>query len=129
LDFADLYFIELRKFDNDLTHIKTALDRWILFLNKATELDKNNLPIELKQSYIIRAIDTIDRMSFNEKERDYYDSKNKVMRDEIAVFQTVYEKGIDAAKIQVARLMKSKGKPFDEIVEFTGLTKEQIENL
>jgi len=134
LDFADLYFIELRKFDNAIEHIKTALDRWILFLNKATELDKNNLPTELKQTEIIEAIDTIEKMSFNEKERDYYDSKQKVMRDEMAVMQTVYEKGIDMgkdqAKIEFAKQLKALGKnSIEEMMILTGLSKAQIDQL
>lgn len=130
LDFADLYFIELRKFDNALDHIQTALDRWILFLNKATELDKNNLPSQLKQTEIIEAIDTIERMSFNEKERDYYDSKQKVMRDEMAVLQTAIENAVDEKMFATAKLLKELGKiTLTEIMKVTGLTKEQIENI
>jgi len=129
LDFADLYFVELRKFDNEFKHIKTTLDRWITFLNRATELDSHNLPDELNDPEIIQAMNTIDTMSLNTKERDYYESQKKVMRDEMSVIQTAVENAVDSRNIEIAKKMKSKGKSIDEIIDFTSLTKEQIDKL
>ncbi len=129
LDFADLYFVELRKFDNELTHIKTTLDRWITFLNRATELDKENLPDELKDPEIIQAMNTIDTMSLNPKEREYYESEKKVMRDRDAVMQTAVENAIDNRNIEIAKGFKADGIPYNIISKNTGLTIEQIEKL
>jgi len=129
LDFADLYFVELRKFDNEFKHIKTTLDRWITFLNRASELDKDNLPDELKYPEIIQAINTIDTMSLNAKEREYYESEKKVMRDRDAVMQTAVENAIDNTKIEIAKEMKMANEPIEKIVRFTGLIKEQIDKL
>jgi len=129
LNFADLYFIELKKFDNELKNIKTTLDRWITFLNKATEYDKENLPDELKEPEIIQALDTIETMSLTVKEREYYEAEKKVMRDRDAVMQTAIENAVDSRNIEIAKKMKSKGKPTAEIVDFTGLTKDQINKL
>ena len=129
LDFADLYFVELRKFDNEFKHIKTTLDRWITFLNRATELDSHNLPDELNDPEIIQAMNTIDAMSLNTKERDYYESQKKVMRDEMSVIQTAVENAVDSRNIEIAKKMKSKGKSIDEIIDFTSLTKEHIDKL
>jgi len=125
LDFADLYFVELKKFDNELIHIKTTLDRWITFLNKATELDKDNLPDELKNDEIIQAINTIDTMSFNPKERDYYESEKKVLRDRDAVMQTA----IENSKIETAIELKKNGVNNDIISKSTGLSLELVEKL
>jgi len=129
LDFADLYFVELRKFDNELIHIKTTLDRWITFLNKATELDKDNLPDELKNDDIIQAINTIDTMSLNPKERDYYESEKKVMRDRDAVTQTAVENAKNEQLIEIARIFKQNGADVELIIKSTGFTKEQIDEL
>ncbi len=92
LDYADLYFIELRKFDDEFKHIKTTLDRWITFLNHATDFDKETMPDELKQPDIIQAMTAIDTMNLNSKEREYYESRKKVMRDEESILQTAIEK-------------------------------------
>ncbi|MBN2835300.1 MAG: Rpn family recombination-promoting nuclease/putative transposase, partial [Candidatus Delongbacteria bacterium] len=44
---SDIYFIELKKFGKDLKHLTDTLDRWITFLNKAHEYNRNNIPKEL----------------------------------------------------------------------------------
>jgi len=129
LDYADLYFVELRKFDNELKNIKTTLDRWITFLNKATEYDNENLPNELKDPEIIQAINTIETMSLNAKEREYYESEKKVMRDRDAVMQTAIEKAKNEQLIEFAKNLKLKKYPISDIIELTGFTKEQIEKL
>ncbi|MBN1971497.1 MAG: Rpn family recombination-promoting nuclease/putative transposase, partial [Candidatus Delongbacteria bacterium] len=41
---SDIYFIELKKFGKDLKHLTDTLDRWITFLNKAHEYNRNNIP-------------------------------------------------------------------------------------
>jgi len=129
LDFADLYFVELRKFDNELKNIKTTLDRWITFLNKATEYDNENLPNELKDPEIIQAMNTIETMSLNAKEREYYESEKKVMRDRDAVMQTAVENAVDSRNIEIAKGLKADGIPNNIIAKNTGLTIEQIEKL
>jgi len=129
LDFADLYFVELRKFDNEFKHIKTTLDRWITFLNRASELDKDNLPDELKDPEIIQAMNTIDTMSLTAKEREYYESEKKVMRDRDAVMQTAVENAIDNRNIEIAKTLKQNGVDMQVIIKSTGLTKEQIDKL
>jgi len=129
LDFADLYFVELRKFDNEFKHIQTTLDRWITFLNRATELDKENLPDELNDPDIIQAMKTIDTMSLNAKEREYYESEKKVMRDRDAVMQTAVENAIENRNLEIAKSLKLKNIPIEIIKETTGLTKDQIDKL
>jgi len=103
LDFADLYFVELGKFDNELKNIKTTLERWITFLNNASYYDNENLPDELKSPEIMQAITTIETMSLNEREREYYESAKKVMRDRMAIMQTAIE---DAKKEALAEGME-----------------------
>ena len=129
LDFADLYFVELKKFDNELKHIKTTLDRWITFLNKASELDKDNLPEELQEAEIIQAINTIETMSFNAKEREYYESEKKVMRDRDAAMQTAVENAIDNTKIEIAKKGIIAGFSNDIIKIMTDFTDENINDI
>jgi len=51
------------------------------------------------------------------------------MRDEMSVIQTAVENAVDSRNIEIAKKMKSKGKSIDEIIDFTSLTKEQIDKL
>ncbi len=127
LDFADLYFVELRKFDKEYKNIKTTLDRWVTFLNRASELDKDNIPEELKDPEILQAINTIETMSLSIKEREYYEAEKKVMRDRDSVIETAVEKAVDNRNFEIAKEMKLANEPIEKIVRFTGLTIEQIE--
>ena len=40
----EMHFIELNKFNKDFKEVKTALDRWAVFLNRAYELEKDRMP-------------------------------------------------------------------------------------
>jgi predicted transposase/invertase (TIGR01784 family) len=40
-----------------------------------------------------------------------------------------YEDGCKEKQIEMAKKMLNKNKPIEEIIEFTGLTKEEIENI
>ncbi len=129
LDYADLYFIELRKFNNDLKNIKTTLDRWIAFLNKATEYEKDTIPDELRDPEIIQAFDTIEAMNLNTKEREYYEAEKKVMRDRDAQLLTAVEKAVDNTKIEIAVDMINNNEPIEKIIKYTKLTESQINEL
>jgi predicted transposase/invertase (TIGR01784 family) len=41
----------------------------------------------------------------------------------------MYEDGKKEKEIEIAKKMLNKNKPIEEIIEFTGLTKEEVENL
>jgi len=137
LDYADIYFVELRKFENDLKPIKNTLDRWITFLNKASELEKDKLPNELNEPEIKKAFETVERMSLNRKERDYYEGRKKLIRDDEGVIkfreakaeEKGMEIGIEKGKIEIAKSLKQNGLDIELIIKSTGLTKEQINEL
>jgi len=129
LDFADLYFVELRKFSKEYKNIKTTLDRWITFLNRATEIDKDNIPEELNDPEILQAINTIETMSLSAKEREYYDSEKKVMRDRDAVIQTAVEKAVDNRNIELAKKMIRNVENNEKIKQYTDLSDVEINEL
>ena len=45
------------------------------------------------------------------------------------VVDTSFDEGKAEGKIEIARQMKSEKEPIEKIVRFTGLTREEIENL
>jgi len=129
LDYADLYFIELRKFDNELKNIKTTLERWITFLNKATEYEKDTIPEELQEPEIVQAFDTIEEMSLNTKEREYYEAGKKVMRDREAQLLTAVEKAVDNRNIEIAIKGIKAGFTNEVIKTMTDFTEKQINEI
>ena len=135
-DGLELIFVELKKFKKELPEIHSTLERWITFLNKAHEYSKDNLPKEIATEEIKKAMEELEVMYFNETEQEHYESQHRRYLDEDALakqeerkINNAFNEGVDTTKLEIAKKMKSKGKPIDEIIDFTGLTKDQVEKL
>ncbi len=147
-DGIELQFIELKKFKKKLPDIHSTLERWITFMNKAHEYTMDTLPKELSSDEdIIKAMEELEIMAFNEAEREHYENQERKYLDKIAMErQAIRDKekhanelknAIDNAKIEItgkitreiAKKMKQDNEPLDKIMKFTSLSKKQIEEL
>ncbi len=140
-DLFEMHFIELRRFTKDYPEIVTTLDRWITFLNRAHEIEKNNIPKELKSDdKIVKAINAVDIM-FDKAERKKYEIRMKHKQISDVKLKSMWndgkeegivvgiEKGMEKEKIEIAKKLKLKSMTTAEIIELTGLTKDQIDSL
>jgi predicted transposase/invertase (TIGR01784 family) len=134
-DIFDMHFIELEKFDKDYKDIKTSLDRWTAFLNKAYEIDKDNIPPELAVDKEVRkAIETLDIMYLNKEERELYENDLKLLRVQKSEIKAAerkglekgLEKGIEEGLKKTARNLITKGLDVSFIIEITGLAENDI---
>jgi predicted transposase/invertase (TIGR01784 family) len=134
----ELHTIELNKFTKGddiqatsdiVTKVKNSLDMWVAFLTKNDLLDPDNLPKPLDDPNLKKALEVLEVMNFNTDERETYEGRIKWMRMEISAIKKREEEVKEEKAIEIARRMLAKGKPIDEIIEFTELTKEQIETL
>jgi len=102
-DFSDLFemhFIELNKFKKDYKDVKTALDKWVSFLNRAYEIDKDKIPKELEtDENIKKAIEKLDIMYLDKEEREIYENDLKALRIHNAEIKIAEEKGIQKGAI------------------------------
>jgi len=131
-DGLELIFVELKKFQKELPEIHTTLERWITFLNKAHEYSKDNLPKELATDEIKKAMEELEVMYFNDTEQEHYESQQRRYLDEDALAKQEERKiqnAVDNKTTEFAKLMKDKGEPIVKIIEYTGLTKDQIDKL
>ena len=126
----ELHFIELHKFDDEVSHIKTTLDRWVKFLKKAHHYDKATFPEELKvEPAIEKAFFSLNTLSLDKEEREIYEARLKWLRDEDAALQKAHEKGIEQGIEQIAINMLKDNEPLDKISRFTGLSQADIMKL
>ena len=96
LNYLDLYFVELEKFETKYQGVKTVLDRWIAFLNNADRYSRENLPAELAEiASIKKANEKLSIMYLDKKERGYYESQQKWYLDEISRIQEALHKGLE----------------------------------
>jgi predicted transposase/invertase (TIGR01784 family) len=130
LDYLDLYFVELEKFENKYQTLKTTLDRWVKFLNNADHYSKDNLPKELAEvGPIKKATERLEVMYLNEKEREYYDAQHKRYLDETARLQEMMEQAENNQKREIGLNLISLGSSDDFIAKATGLNLKQIAKL
>ncbi|MBE6088959.1 MAG: Rpn family recombination-promoting nuclease/putative transposase [Clostridium beijerinckii] len=140
-DLFEMHFIELNKFKKDYKDIKTALDRWVSFLNRAYEIDKDEIPKELGEDENIKiAIEKLDIMYLDKEEREIYENDLKALRIHKAEIKTAEEKGIKKGR-EEGREEGEKKKAFEiaknlldvldneTIAIKTGLTIDEIEKL
>ncbi|MCP4220280.1 MAG: Rpn family recombination-promoting nuclease/putative transposase [bacterium] len=142
MDYMELHFVELKKFKKELKELNTTLDRWITFLNNFHQYEKDKIPKELAaDKEVKKAIEQLDVMYLNKKERQYYEAEQKAIRDRAAIMKSAVdnaekrgeEKGIKKGKkeglMRTAAGMKKKGMANDLIADVTGLSPEEISSL
>ncbi|CAO5677147.1 MAG: hypothetical protein HEEMFOPI_02060 [Holosporales bacterium] len=154
-DFKDLelHTIELKKFSKNsqenlqdiLGKIKNSLDIWVAFLTRNDLINREHLPKELDNSALKKALNVLDVMNFGEEERQFYEDCLKWLRIKINTAKKYEAKGHEKgkaegreegliegerkAKLEMAKILKNANLALSDIMQFTGLTKEDIEML
>jgi predicted transposase/invertase (TIGR01784 family) len=162
----ELHTIELKKFTGHSTikskdedehkelaelvlKIKSSLDIWAAFLTRNDLLNKENLPKELENEDLKKALTVLEIMNFSEEEKEAYDDHLKWLRIETNTLKNYEQKGlekgraegeqigiekgeqigIDKRNREVALKMLARNKDDDEIMEFIGLTLYELNAL
>jgi predicted transposase/invertase (TIGR01784 family) len=111
-------------------------------LTKAYAYEKNDIPQELAvDENVKKAIEMLDIMYLGKDEREIYEIEEKKRMDDYEVFRTAMSKATAEGKaegkaegeklkaLEMAKKMLAKNRPLDEIVDFTGLTISEIEQI
>ena len=94
----ELHTIELKKFDTEITQVKTTLERWATFLNKAYTFKKDTLPPTLEDPMLKKAAHVLDTLNLDDEERLLYEGQLKWLRDEEAGIDKAYARGVAAGE-------------------------------
>ena len=130
------HFIQLERFFEEVEEIKTEEEQWLAYLS--CQLSKEELEEVFEMNEKIRDVDKMaeevlrDRElweTINDKimEKNLYNLKMQYAREQ--GIEIGEENGRKDTKTEIARKMKKLGKPIEEIIELTELTKEEIEKL
>ena len=141
----ELHTIELNKFSSGASEelsdlvakIKTSLDIWIAFLTRNDLLKIDNLPKELNDNNLKKALEVLNVMNFSSEERELYDdhlkwlmieantlkkAENKAREEGIAIGET---RGIE--KVAISML---KQKIDDSLIQsVTGFSHNELNKL
>lgn len=129
----DLEFniIEVPKMYKEKQARDEKLIEWLKFLENPESKEVQGYM--KKNENMKEAREKLDKMSKDEKVRRMAELRQKALMDEREAEYTGYSNGLkDGIKQgyrEIAKIMKGKGKDINEIIELTGLSKEEIEKL
>jgi len=118
--FPEYFLISIPLF-NDV--IKEEIDEW-LYLMKHSEVKE-----DFKSPYMKKAAERLSILTMSNQEREIYDSYVMDSMKGRDYLISAEAKGESKKAIEIARAMLAKKKPIEEIEEFTGLSKGEIEKL
>ena len=134
-----------RQFQENLKKVKNKLDMWLTFLNNNELLDRNNLPQQLNDAKLKKALDVLDVMNFSKDEREAYENHLKWLRVEANTLKKCEEQalkkgreegreeGLEQGKnernIEIAKSMLQEGFDKNTISKVTGLPVATIQKL
>lgn len=135
-DKVEYHYIQLPKFIETVKEIKTDEEMWIAYISNQLDKEEKGELIRMKKS--IEEINAIVDEVMNDK--DVYDAltiRELNEYDRKAALSYAKEKGEAEGraegerktKIEMAKKMLAKNKPVQEIIEFTELTEEELENI
>ena len=134
----ELHTIELKKFSKDshveladiVGMVKTSLDMWAAFLTRHDLLNRENLPSELDDPALKKALGVLDVMNFAPEEREAYEEHLKWLRMETSALKKHetkwFEEGRAKEKKNMARMMLQEGIDIQRISKITGLSEDEI---
>nr|WP_253308262.1 Rpn family recombination-promoting nuclease/putative transposase [Rickettsia endosymbiont of Ceutorhynchus assimilis] len=137
----ELHTIELNKFAKNakeelsdiVKKVKNSLDVWLAFLTRNDLLNKDDLPKELNDKALQKALTVLEVMNFNKHEREAYEDHLKWLMVEANTLKKAESKGRAEGKaegkIEIAKNLLLKNIDINIISEATGLSVEEIEKL
>ncbi|MDF2652123.1 MAG: hypothetical protein K0Q73_7928 [Paenibacillus sp.] len=139
IDDMEIHVIELSKLDKQPIPSEGGLLNWLLFLkSEDTSLWE---VLKMNEPQLGKAMTALEYLSQNAEARRLYEMRQKALHDEVSMLEGAREEGerrgevrgreqgLYEKSVEIARKMLSKKMDMDEIVEFSGLTVEEIERL
>ncbi|EMB26545.1 PD-(D/E)XK nuclease family transposase [Treponema denticola] len=135
-DELEIHFLNLAKVkehdeNTESDEKKNKLYKWLKFIKTDDEEVRNMLAQE--SPMMAKANTTIEVMEMSPKEKWLYENRMKYEHDKASWKHVGYQEGIDKgayqAKLETAKLLKQLGDSVQKIIQVTGLSKEEIEQL
>lgn len=124
-------YLEMPKFNKTVDELETRFDKWLFVLRNLNRLDR--VPDKLKEQIFEKLFETAEIARFTPDQIRSYEDSLKYYRDLKNSLDTARDEGIiegiEKGMEKVATIALKMGKSISEIIELTGLTKEQIEKL
>ena len=124
--YIEVHYIELPKFKKKELSRFTKLDQWMCIFTQNRE---GIMLAEKENKEIKRAINTLDFLSKDPKERERHNSTIMAEYNRLVSEHNFFEDGKKEGKIEIAKKMLKEKVPIEMIEKFTELSKEEIEKI
>jgi predicted transposase/invertase (TIGR01784 family) len=129
----EMHTLELSKFCSENTQltdlakkIKTSLDRWMAFLTRNDLLIQNQLPSELDDRCLNKAIGVLDVMNLTAIEREIYENREKFLMIEASALEHQFVTGKAEGRRDVALEMLNDNEPDAKILKYAKITPDEL---
>ena len=136
-------YVEIAKFDKPLDQLRTLYDKWLYALKNLSRLE--NRPKKLRDKIFDKLFEEAEIAKFSKRELQEYEDSLKAYRDIKNSLDSAEEKGRikgraegriegraegrDERSLEIAREMLCDGESVEKIIRYTGLARQQIEEL
>ncbi len=121
-------YLEMPKFNKAVDELENRFDKWLYVLRNLNKLDR--VPDKLREQIFEKLFEAAEIARFTPDQIRSYEDSLKYYRDLKNSLDTArdegWEAGIEEGMIKVAQRILNMGKTVDEVIELTGLTREQI---
>ena len=124
--YIEVHYIELPKFKKKELSKFTKLDQWMCIF---TQNKEGIMLAEKENKEIKRAINTLDFLSKDPKERERHNSIVMAEYNRLVSEHNFFEDGKKEGKLEIAKKMLKEKVPIEMIEKFTELSKEEIEKI
>ncbi len=133
-DMVSYYIIELTKLKENKPKTADLLEKWLLIIGGDTEMIEK---CKKEEGKIKDAIEQLEEMSADEKEREIYEQREKNRLIYNTEMNAARRKGLEEGKKlgeknekkEIAKKLLEKNIDIEVIMETTGITKEELESL
>jgi predicted transposase/invertase (TIGR01784 family) len=116
-------YLEMPKFNKTVDELETRFEKWLYVLRNLNKLER--IPDKLREQIFNKLFETAEIAKFTQDQVRSYEDSLKYYRDLKNSLDTARVEG----KIEVALEMLKANVSIEKIIQFTGLSKEQIEKL
>ena len=130
-DKLEFIYVEIAKFDKKLDELQTLYEKWLYALKNLYKLSQR--PKELCDKVFDRLFEEAEIAKFSPLEMREYEASKKAYRDIKNSVDTAKREGIaegmEQRSLEIARKMLAKGMDAASVMEITGLSAEQMQQL
>lgn len=127
-------FLELPKFDKDINHLETMIEKWAYFFKNAEETSEEDFAKIIEGDEVMkRAFSELNRFSWSDEELLTYDQAEKYETVYLASMEQKYDEGVAKGEKQtqltIAEKMLKVGQREQLVVEVTGLSLAEVRKI